>query len=217
MARRSRSYREQGAEVALPEKSSSQRLIEDLSHDLKLLDIKRTIIRQTSGRIPFLYVGLGIFGLMLVLSIVGISILGIFLFGSLFSGVFASTYGPVGAVSERKKAYEAIAQLKKAIGEKVFKLPAEINPKVFGFRSAGKSGVILTDDAIDLKSMNLDLIDAKGAFPFTPYKLLSMVFAGSDGLVDIDHPAIKTQYWLGEARLKGVNKDQLTAAVSGFI
>ena len=220
MARRSRSYRlpgAQGSTDAAPQRTSPQRLIEDLSHDLKLLDIKRVVIRQTSGRIPFLYVGLGVFGLMLALSVLGISILGMFLFGSLFSGVLASTFGPVGAVTERKKAYEAIAQLKNNIGEKLYNLPPDIHPKVFGFRGASKSGVSLTETAIDLKSMNLDTITPKGDFPFAPYKLLSMVFAGSDGLVNLDHPAMKAQYWLGEARLKGIKKEQLTAAVSGFV
>ena len=102
MARRARSYRSpeaQGVAVVAPQESTPQRLIEDLSHDLKLLDIKRVVIRQTSGRIPFLYVGLGVFGLMLALSVLGISMLGMFLFGSLFSGVLASTFGPVGAVT----------------------------------------------------------------------------------------------------------------------
>ncbi len=203
--------------MSAPQEPSPQRLIEELSHDLKLLDIKRVVIRQTSGRIPFLYVGLGVFGFLLAGSVLTISPLGMFLFGSLFSGVLASTFGPVGAVTERKKAYETIAKLKNSIGEKIYRLPPDIHPKVFGFRSASKTGVTLTDAAIDLKSMNLDTIDPKGVFPFAPYKLLSMVFVGADGLVDLDHPAMKAQYWLGEARLKGLKKEQLTAAVSVFV
>lgn len=185
------------------EQKKLDKLLERLSQNLKLIDIKRSVIRTNTRRLPFLYVALGIFGFMLGGAILAISVVFIFVFGALFSGVVANTFGPVGAIERRKDAARQIERLRTEVGEDVYALPDGVAPKVFGFVSATKSDVSLTAGALDLKTMRLDDINGKGEFPFWPYKSIGMVFRDSDGGINLKHPAIKNQYWLIEARLKG--------------
>ena len=204
-----------GSTELSPEQRTNK-LLESISQDLKLIDIKRGVIRINTRRLPFLYVGLGIFGLPLAGAVLAISPILIFLFGSLFSAVAGSTFGPVGALERRKNAIKEIERLRAAVGAAVFELPETVSPKVFGFLKATKTDLLLTDHSLDLRTMNMQEIDDKGTLPFAPYKSLGMVFRSADGTVDLAHPAIKNQYWLIEARLKGLSDETVLKALAQY-
>ena len=217
--RRSR-FRQPAAEAAgsaepSPEQQANK-LLESISQDLKLIDIKRGVIRINTRRLPFLYAGLGILGLPLAGAVLAISPIFIFLFGALFSAVAGNTFGPVGALERRKNGIKEIERLRAAVGAAVFELPDAVRPKVFGFLKATKADLLLTDQSIDLRTMNMQDIDDNGTLPFAPYKSLGMVFRSADGTVDLAHPAIKNQYWLIEARLKGLSDDVVRGALQKY-
>ena len=210
-------YRQPAAETVgsteLSAEQQANKLLESISQDLKLIDIKRGVIRTNTRRLPFLYAGLGILGLPLAGSILAVSPIFIFLFGSLFSAVAGNTFGPIGALERRKNAIKEIERLRAAVGAAVFELPDAVSPKVFGFLKATKTDLLLTGQSLDLRTMNMQEIDDKGTLPFAPYKSLGMVFRGADGSVELAHPAIKNQYWLIEARLKGLSDDIVLSAL----
>ncbi len=212
-------YRQPAAAAASAELSAEQqtnKLLERISHNLKLIDIKRGVIRTNTKRLPFLYIGLGVFGVPLAGAVMAISPIFIFLFGALFSAVAGSTFGPVGALQRRKDSFKEIERLRAAVGADVFELSDDVSPKVFGFLKATKTSLVLTDQCMDLRTMNMQDIDDRGILPFAPYKSLGMVFRTPDGGIDLAHPAIKNQYWLIEVRLKGLSDEVIQSALDKY-
>lgn len=215
MARRSR-YRSGGAaDVAssTPMVRSIDMVLEDISHELKLIDIKRRAIRETSARLPWFYGVAGILALLLLGSILGISVLGIFIFGGLLSGALANIVGPTGARTARQRAYQEIGKSKERLLPMVLDLPANVDPVIFGVTLVTKSNVQTTDKFIKFRDMHERDINEQGAFDFGRYRYLSFVFRGLDGKIDLNHPAIKKQYWLTDARRRNLNDDVIIGAV----
>jgi hypothetical protein len=205
-----------GAPAELTEQQRADKTLERMSQNLKLIDIKRGVIRINTKRLPFLYAGLAIFGLPLAGAVLALSPILIFLFGALFSAVAANTFGPIGAIERRKDSIKEIERLRAAVGTDLFDLPEGVNPQIFGFRRATKTELALTEQCIDLKTMQMQDIDEKGTLPFAPYKSLGMFFRAADGAINLAHPAIKNQYWLIEARLKGLSDETILKALAQY-
>ena len=205
-----------GAPAELTPEQQAGKTLERISQNLKLIDIKRGVIRTNTRRLPFLYIGLGIFGFLLLGAILAISAIMIFIFGALFSAVAGNTFGPIGAIERRKEAAKEIERLRAAVGADLHDLQDGAGPQVFGFIRATKTALELTDRCIDLKTMNMQDIDNKGTLPFAPYKSLGMFFRTPDGTIDLAHPAIKNQYWLIEARLRGLSDEAILAAFDRY-
>lgn len=197
------------APAELTPEQKAGKTLEQISQNLKLIDIKRGVIRTNTKRLPFLYIGLGIFGFLLLGAIMAISVIMIFIFGALFSAVAGNTFGPIGAIERRKEAMKEIERLRAAVGADLHELPDGADPQVFGFLRATKTSLDLTDRCLDLKTMNMQDIDTKGTLPFAPYKSLGMFCRAPDGGIDLKDPAIKNQYWLIEARLKGLSDETI--------
>ena len=204
------------APAQLTQQQITSQTLDKMSQDIKLIDIKRRVIKTNTFRLPFLYVGLGVFGFFLLGAIFALSIIMCFIFGTIFSAIFANTFGPIGALERRKSAGKEIENLIAQVGEALSSLPDNVQPKLFGFCYATKKDLKLTDACIDMKTMQMSLFDAKGALPLGPYKSLGMVFRAPDGEIDLKHSAMKTQYWLTEARLAGIKDDQIVDALAQY-
>ncbi|MBY9066627.1 hypothetical protein K1X12_06935 [Hyphomonas sp. WL0036] len=134
MARRSRyaGSSRSVAEVGAPSPPTIDKLLEDVAHELKLIDIKRRAIDQTTARLPWLYIGATILGVFLAGSVLAISPVFIFLFGALFSGVMANITGPLGALTYRRRAYREIAEGNERIFPMISGLPGGLRQWFLG-------------------------------------------------------------------------------------
>lgn len=219
MARRSR-YRNGSAADAAPSKPirrSTDVILEDISHELKLIDIKRRAIRETSARLPWFYGIAGVLGLLLLGAILGISVLGIFIFGALFSGALANIVGPTGARTARQRAYQEIGKGKERLLPMLLDVPENVDPVIFGVTRITKTDIQLADKFIKFRDMHERNVNEQGAFDFGSYRYLGFVFRGSDGKIDVNHAAIRKQYWLTDAKRRNLNDDVIIGAVERLL
>jgi len=182
---------------------SPDRLLEDICHELKLIDIKRKAIRDTTARLPFYYAITGLFGFLLAGSVLAISLIFIFVFGGLFSGALANIVGPVGALTLRKRAYADIAAGKERLFPMLPRLPESYAPVLVGVAGITRSSILFTDKHKPLKGLSEPDISTAGVLDLGSYKYLAVVFRDADGTINLKHDAMRRQYWLTEAKLKG--------------
>lgn len=218
MARRSqyRSSGEAGAERT-PRVRTIDDVLEDISHELKLIDIKRRMIAETTARLPWLYIATAVLGFFLLGSILSLSIFFIFIFGSLFSGALANIVGPLGALTARKRAYREVADIKERLFPKLLDLTPEVSPVLVGVSHIGKDGVRFSERKTSVAALREEDFDMRGAMAFGYYKYLAFLFRTPAGTIDLKHPAIRQQYWLTEARRRDLGPDALSRAVAEVV
>lgn len=216
MARRIRSRQPDESSADAPRVKSPDALLEDVSHELKLLDIKRRSILETTARLPWLYIAAVFVGAFLVLSIFAISPLFMFVFGSLFAGVMANITGPIGALTLRRKAYQEVMDVRERLFPMMAKLPAEISPVLFGVADIRKTGLQLSGSTLKFRELKEPMMDTKGGITIGFYKYIGMAFRGLDGQIDLGHPALRRQDWLVRARLKGISDAQIIEALGSI-
>lgn len=218
MSRRSR-YRtgdETGA-ASTPKARTLDDVLEDISHELKLLDIKRRMIAETTARLPWLYIGTAVLGVLLLGVILTANIFFIFAFGAFFSGALANIIGPLGALTARRRAYREVIDIKERLFPKLLQLTPEVSPVVVGVSHVGKDGVRFGDRKLNVAALREENFDARGAMAFGYYKYLAFLFRDATGNIDLKHPAIRQQYWLTEARRRDLGTDALSRAVASVV
>lgn len=217
MARRLKRYDRPSTsgDTAVAHVMSPDVLLENISHELKLMDIKRQAVRDQSARLPWVYMAAAIFGLFFLFSLLSISLLWIFVSGALLSGAIAGITGPLGAKTLRKQAWDDIRQIKQRLLPMVADLPAEINPVLFGVKKISrKDGIQLSAVRVPLKGVRENSFNENGYINLGYYEQLGLLFRGDDGKVNLAHPAISRQYWLMEARQKMLPEEAIQASLS---
>ncbi|MBA4226351.1 MAG: hypothetical protein C0456_06935 [Hyphomonas sp.] len=213
---RFRSSDEAGA-ASTPRARTIDDVLEDISHELKLIDIKRRMIADTTARLPWLYIATAVLGFFLLGSILSLSIFFIFIFGSLFSGALANIIGPLGALTARKRAYREVADIKERLFPKLLHLTPEVSTVLVGVSHVGKDGVRFSQNKVSVTALREEDFDMRGAMAFGYYKYLAFLFRNTAGSIDLTHPAIRQQYWLTEARRRGLGTDALSRAVAEVV
>lgn len=211
MARRS-SRRTRSASSIAPKPKSEFEDLEAFLQNIKVIEIKRRSIQRASNRIPFIWVGVVIAGLLLAFNVLMISVFGIFIFGAIFAAVLAQIYGPTGASSRRK---EARAHIQKMIRECSTQLPQVMKQKpmvmfpVFGLsRKAISAGPVRP---LDEKMFNG--ISNDGVFPLGKYKYLGVAFQDPGGEIDFENAMLNIFEWSVRTRAYGVPKATIAASL----
>lgn len=175
------------------------------------------MIADTTARLPWLYIATAVLGFFLLGSILSVSIFFIFIFGSLFSGALANIIGPLGALTARKRAYREVADIKERLFPKLLHLTPEVSPVLVGVSYAGKDGVRFSQNKVSVTALREEDFDMRGAMAFGYYKYLAFLFRNTAGSIDLTPPAIRQQYWLTEARRRGLGTDALSRAVAEVV
>ncbi|WP_291075619.1 hypothetical protein [Hyphomonas sp.] len=185
-------------------------LVRNLFQNLKLLDIKKSVIEANQKRLPFLYMGL-------------FPILAIALFVSLWlavllGGAYVGTiWGPWGALERISAARKDVKDLTDRISRDLPSMDSKHCFAVFGVQKSGKVELKLSDVALPVDGPALSTLDTDGHFGgLGPYRKLGVVPLGPDNKIVPDLEAMKDQYWLGDARRAGIPDAAITTALNSL-
>ncbi|MEM7460968.1 MAG: hypothetical protein AAF331_16020 [Pseudomonadota bacterium] len=199
------------------ELTPEERRIKDLetfTQDLKVLEIKRRSIQSYTKRLPWMIAGAIAAGIPLAISVLALSVLFIFIFGSIFSGVMAQIIGPSGAFERRRKAREIVATRLQKLATEIDSVRSSFDPILIAYASASKSAITFSKVGLVLTKSVIDQADEDGAWDFGRYKFAGVVLRQPDGSLSASHPGLKGQYWMNLARSKGHAEDALNAALN---
>jgi len=185
-------------------------LVRNLFQNLKLLDIKKSVIETNQKRLPFLYVGL-------------FPILAIALFVSLWlavllGGAYAGTiWGPWGALERISAARKDVKDLLNKISRELPAIEPQNRFAIFGARKIGKGKFELSEKALPVDGPALATLNEDGHFTgLGPYRRLGLVPLGPENEILTDLSKMKDQYWLGDARQAGLPDEVILAALDGL-
>lgn len=183
-------------------------LVRNLFQNLKLLDIKKSVIEANQKRLPFLYMGL-------------FPILAIALFVSLWlavllGGAYVGTiWGPWGALERISAARKDVKDLTDRISRELPAMDPAHRFAIFGVRSIGRGRLDLSGAALPVDGPALATLNEDGHFAgLGPYRKIGVVPLGPENEILPDLSAMKDQYWLGDARQAGLTDAVILAALN---
>lgn len=187
----------------------SERALEIVLQELKVIDIKRRSIQSGKRREPFLFMLLAIAAIPVGIAAISVSMLGLFISGGILAAVSSQIYGPTGTRGRRGAAQAAIDKSINKIAEALPTLDGKFALRIFGLISAKPGNLILTDEAYDLDRSALEAVDANGAFFEAKYTYLVAIPYTISGGYDHTQPVLRGQYWLTHLKRKKVPAEEI--------
>jgi hypothetical protein len=188
------------AEAARPD------YFKQLLQDLKLLDIKRSVIQSNRRNLPWLFVGIvPILGMLALVPL----LIAIFILGTYLGTIF----GPFGVLERLSKARADTANITNRISHTLPELGDTRKVALAGVRRVGKRGIEFCSPAVRLDGALLSRLTTDGEFiPLGKYRKLAVIPLDEGGLLAPDFAEMKDQYWLGDARSAGLADTAIQSA-----
>ena len=169
-----------------------------LLQDLKLLDIKRSVIQSNRRNLPWLFVG--VVPILAILALAPL-ILAVFIVGTYLGTIF----GPFGVLERLSKARADAANITSRISHTLPELGDTRKVALAGISRVGKRGVEFCSPAVRLDGALLSRLTTDGEFiSLGKYRKLAVIPLDESGVMAPDLAEMKDQYWLGDARAAGL-------------